>query len=169
MNEELEAPEDNKKGWGKTVKVSLGVLGGLSLLMGYISAAGMQESEREAQARNTIDDFFAQFNARDIEGTRRTLHYPHIRIAESEVRIWNEPADFNVDFETLSAEGWTHSTLDACIMKQNSDEKAHFEIQFSMHKGSKGRYATYISLWVLTRKDDHWGIQIRSSFAPRPA
>jgi hypothetical protein len=45
--EQHELEETKRKpAWGKTVKVSLGVLGGLSLLMGYISAAGMQESER---------------------------------------------------------------------------------------------------------------------------
>ena len=51
---------------GKATKVSLGVLGGLSLLMGYISAAGMEESEREEEARKPVDDFFTALNARDI-------------------------------------------------------------------------------------------------------
>jgi hypothetical protein len=53
----------------------------LSLVMGYISAAGMRESEREAEARKPIDDFFTALNARDIERGRRTLHFPHIQIA----------------------------------------------------------------------------------------
>jgi len=54
--EEGEAKEGEKKKnkWGKTAKVSLGVLGGLSLLMGYISAAGMEESEREEEARKLL-------------------------------------------------------------------------------------------------------------------
>lgn len=165
MIQEAETAEDDKKNkWGKAAKVSLGVLGGLSLLMGYISAAGMKESEREAEARKPIDDFFAAFNARDVEKGRRTLHYPHIQIAGNDVSILEGPDSFNIDFQTLAGEGWTHVTLDSCSMRQNCDEKVHFEVQLSMHKGSDSRYATYQALWIVTRKNGGWGIQCRSIF-----
>jgi len=157
--------EDKKKSnWGKAAKVSLGVLGGLSLLMGYISAAGMKESEREAEARKPIDDFFAALNARDLEGGRKTLHYPHIQIAGNELSILNDPESFQIDFQSLAGEGWTHSTLDSCTMRQSCDEKVHFEVQLSMHKATTPRYATYQALWVVTKKDGVWGIQCRSIF-----
>ena len=124
MAEEVEESEEETKKsgtrWGKTAKVSLGVLGGLSLLMGYISAAGMKESEREAEARKPIDDFFAAFNARDVEAGRGTLHYPHIQIAGNDVTILEDPESFQIDFQSLASEGWTHVTLDSCTMRQNS-------------------------------------------------
>lgn len=149
---------------GKAAKVSLGVLGGLSLLMGYISAAGMEESEREEQARKPIDDFFTALNARDIEGCRKTLHYPHIQIAGNELSILNDPESFQIDFQLLANEGWTYSTLDSCSMRQSCDEKVHFEIQLSMHKPNDSRYATYQALWIVTKVDGTWGIQGRSIF-----
>jgi|GEM_PF-797957 hypothetical protein len=168
MVEEVEESEEEKRKnnprWGKAAKVSLGVLGGLSLLMGYISAAGMKESEREAEARKPIDDFFAAFNARDLERGRRTLHYPHIQIAGNDVTILEDPESFQIDFQSLASDGWTHVTLDSCAMRQNCDEKVHFEVQLSMHKGSESRYATYQALWIVTRKDGAWGIQCRSIF-----
>lgn len=168
MVEEVEGPEEaSKKGgakWGKAAKVSLGVLGGLSLLMGYISAAGMKESEREAESRKPIDDFFTAFNARDVNAARKTLHYPHIQIAGNEVMILEGPDSFQIDFQSLAGDGWTHVTLDSCSMRQNYDEKVHFEVQLSMHKGSDARYATYQALWVVTKKDGTWGIQCRSIF-----
>jgi hypothetical protein len=165
MVEEVQE-EEEKKGakWGKAAKVSLGVLGGLSLLMGYISAAGMKESEREADARKPIDNFFAALNARDIESGRKTLHYPHIQIAGNEVSIVNEPESFQIDFPSLANEGWSYSTLDFCTMRQSCDEKVHFEIQLSMHRANDSRYATYQALWVVTKKDGAWGIQCRSIF-----
>jgi hypothetical protein len=132
--------------------------------MGYISAAGMRESEREAEARKPIDDFFAALNARDLERGRKTLHYPHIQIAGNEVSILNEPESFQIDFQSLAAEGWTYSTLDFCIMRQNCDEKVHFEVQLSMHRANDSRYATYQALWIVTKKDGGWGIQCRSIF-----
>ncbi|MBP1622212.1 MAG: hypothetical protein H6Q07_232 [Acidobacteria bacterium] len=161
------AEEETKKGsskLGKAAKVSLGVLGGLSLLMGYISAAGMKESEREAEARRPIDDFFAGFNARDIESCRRTLHYPHVQIAGNDVMILENTESFQIDFQALAGEGWTHVTLDSCSMRQSCDDKVHFEVQLSMHKGSESRYATYQALWIVTRKEEIWGIQCRSTF-----
>jgi hypothetical protein len=165
MVEETEEDQKNSNNkWGKAAKVSLGVLGGLSLLMGYISAAGMKESEREAEARKPIDDFFAAFNARDEEKGRKTLHYPHLQIAGNDVTILENPDSFKIDFQSLASEGWTHVTLDSCLMRQNCDEKVHFEVQLSMHKGGDARYATYQALWIVTRKNGYWGIQCRSIF-----
>lgn len=149
---------------GKAAKVSLGVLGGLSLLMGYISAAGMEESEREEEARKPVDDFFAALNARDLEGCRKTLHFPHIQIAGNELSVLNDPESFQIDFQLLGNEGWTYSTLDSCSMRQSCDEKVHFEVQLSMHRPNDSRYATYQALWIVTKVDGFWGIQCRSIF-----
>ena len=168
MLEEAEKEKENKKTkWGKAAKVSLGVLGGLSVLMGYISAAGMKESEIEEAARKPIDDFFAALNAKDIEAARNSLHYPHIQIAGNEVSVLNEPELFQIDFQALAADGWSYSTLDSCAMKQNCNEKAHFEIQMSMHLANNARYATFQTLWIVTRKAGRWGIQCRSIFPSR--
>jgi len=159
------ANEEHRKKpkWGKTVKVSLGILGGLGLLMGYVSAAGMQQSELEAAARKAIDDFFAALNSRNLDAARNTLHYPHVHIAGHEVKVWHHPLDFQMDFDALTAsEGWHHSTLDSCVMRQSSGDKFHFEIRYSRHKGDSGRYATYQSLWIVTQKEGRWGIQCRS-------
>ena len=161
---ETEDADKKKNRWGKTAKVSLGVLGGLSLLMGYISAAGMEESDREAEARKPIDDFFAALNARDIEGCRRTFHYPNIQIAGNDVVILESPESFQIDFQLLGNEGWTYSTLDSCSMRQSCNEKVHFEVQLSMHKPNDSRYATYQALWIITKIEGVWGIQCRSIF-----
>ncbi len=169
LNSETEETSEGKEAsrrkpkWGRSMKVSLGVLGGLGLLMGYVSAAGMQQSEHEAGARKAVDDFFAALNARDLDAARNALHYPHIHIAGPEVMVWVEPADFQIDFDALTAaEGWHHSTLDLCLMRQGNPDKIHFEIQYSRHNAESGRYATYQSLWIVTRKEGRWGIQCRS-------
>ena len=160
--EEVEQPKKRKL--GRTTKVSLGVLGGLSLLMGYISAAGMRESEVEAEARKPIDDFFSALNARDVDRSRRTLHYPHIQIAGCDVSILESPADFEINYQALADDGWTYSTLDSCTMRHFCDEKVHFELQLSMHNANDSRYATYQALWIVSRRNGVWGIQCRSVF-----
>jgi len=159
---EGEQPKNNK--WRKAAKVSLGVLGGLSLLMGYISAAGMKESELEEEARKPVDDFFAALNARDLTRSRKSLHYPHIQIAGCDVDILATPDDFQIDFQSLANEGWTYSTLDSCTMRHFCADKVHFELQFSMHMANDARYATYQALWIVTKQGDVWGIHCRSIF-----
>jgi hypothetical protein len=161
-----EAAEEKKSTkWRTAAKVSLGVLGGLSVLMGYISAAGMKEAEIEAEARKPIDDFFAALNARDIEAGRKTLHYPHVQIAGNQISILDNPESFQIDFQSLANEGWIYSTLDSCTMRQSSDEKVHFDIQLSMHRANDSRYATFQALWIVTRIEGAWGIQCRSIFS----
>lgn len=164
MVDPSEEETQKKTGWGKAAKVSLGVLGGLSLLMGYISAAGMKESEIEEEARKPVDDFFSALNARDLERGRRTLHYPHVQIAGSDVSILHDPESFQIDFQSLAGEGWTYSTLDSCTMRQFCEDKVHFELQFSMHQANDSRYATYQALWIVTCQDGAWGVQCRSIF-----
>lgn len=147
--------------WSKTAKVSLGILGGLSLMMGYISAAGMRRSERESEARKAIDDYFAALNARDLESCRNTLHYPYIQMAASEVTVINESESFQVDFSLLASEGWKFTALDSCIMRQSYDDKVHFEVQFSVHN-MDAPYETYQALWIVTKRDGVWATQFRS-------
>ena len=124
----------------------------------------LKESEIESESRKPIDDFFTALNARDIERGRRTLHYPHIQIAGCDVSILESPADFEINFQALADSGWTYSTLDSCTMRHFCDEKVHFELQLSMHKANDSRYATYQALWIVTRRNDVWGIQCRSIF-----
>ncbi len=150
--------------WRKTVKVSLGVLGGLSLLAGYISATGMSQSEGESSARKTINDYFASLNARDEEAVRNTLNYPHVQIYGTEMRIFNAPEDFDLGLEEIiEAEGWHHDSLDSCVNRQNHEDKVYFEIRFGRCLSDGTRYVTYQSFWIVTCKDGHWGIQCQSN------
>jgi hypothetical protein len=165
MEQEPKPVEPVKKGkWGKTVKVSLGVLGGLSLLMGYISATGMPQPEGEGAARKILDDFIAALNAGDREAAGNALHYPHIQIEGKQTLIWNSAEDFRLELDSVAAaEGWHHSTLDSCIVRQNGADKMHFEVHFSLFSAEGVRCAAYQSFWIVTKIGGRWGIQCRSS------
>jgi hypothetical protein len=130
--------------------------------------SGQQRSAREIEARAPIDAFFKAFNARDNEALKRTLNYPHVRINEAGgVNVWKDASDVTTDFAGLTrAEGWARSTLDSVTMRQNDDVKVHFDVVFSRNKADGTKYATYLSLWIVTKKDGAWGVQARSSFAP---
>lgn len=121
----------------------------------------------EEQARAAVEAFFAAFNARDDEGMRRAMNFPHVRLASGRVRVVERAEDFAAPFERLAeAEGWDHSTLDECDVVHESGEKVHFDVTFSRYHEDGTKYATHRSLWVMTNVDGHWGVQGRSSFAP---
>jgi len=144
----------------------------LLVLPGLLACIGCQLPNLTPQppydeARAPIDQFFAAFNEQDIEGIRETLHYPHVRIASMTVAIAQKPEDYSIPFDRLiEAEGWDHSTLDSCELRQSSGSKAHFELIFSRYDATGEPYTTHKSLWIVVKKGGIWGIQARSSFAP---
>jgi hypothetical protein len=122
-----------------------------------------------ADARVVMDEFMTTFNARDPEAWAATFNYPHVRIASNSVRI-SQTADevaANMDFTKFAENtGWHHSDWDSIEMIQAGSNKVHFAVTFSRFTADGTRLQSYESLYVVTLKEGHWGIQSRSSFAP---
>jgi hypothetical protein len=143
-------------------------LSGFLLAAQLVAPGGRERAEREIAARAPIEAFFTAFNARDNEALKKTLHYPHVRINEAGgVNVWKDASEAGTNFEGLTrSEGWARSSLDSVAMRQNDAIKVHFDVVFSRYKADGTKYATYQSLWIVTKQDGEWGVQARSSFAP---
>jgi hypothetical protein len=63
-------------------------------------------------------------------------------------------------------EEWDHSSLDVVEVVHASDVKVHFKIEFSRYKANGTKYAAHKSLWIVTKRNERWGILARSSYAP---
>lgn len=119
------------------------------------------------EARLAVESFFESFNARDNDGVRAALNFPHVRIASGRVTVAANASEFEVPFDALvRAEGWRRSTLDRAEVVHQGPDKVHFDVGFSRYREDGSRYARYTSLWVVTRQRGHWGVQARSSYAP---
>lgn len=139
----------------------------LLILAGALFAGAPASAGPVDDARGAIEEFFTAFNDRYNPGISDSLHFPHVRINEQgEVRIWETRAEAVVDFNRLTAEGWHQSSLDEAKAVQSGPNKVHFEVTFSRFTEDGTLYATYRSMWVVTRRDVDWGITARSSFAP---
>jgi len=161
--------EDTKKNTRKdTKKNRFHVIVPMAIALAMSTALRAQGPAREAEARAPIEAFFKAFNARDNEALKKTLHYPHVRINEAGgVNVWRDASEAGTNFEGLTrSEGWARSSLDSVTLRQNDPVKAHFEVVFSRYKADGTKYATYQSLWVVTKNGSGWGVQARSSFAP---
>lgn len=109
------------------------------------------------------------FNTANPESTRKCLNYPHARVGAAGVLVVNEtpsnqmPGDF---FETFRKRtGWNHSCWDLREVIQSSETKVHLKVTFSRYRADGNQIGTYLSIWVMTEQDGHWGIKMRSSFA----
>lgn len=120
-----------------------------------------------ASAVAVLDEFIAAFNARDALRWARTLHYPHVRLADDLVTVWQTPEQYAAsnDIGKVCASDWDHSRWDWKRLIQAGDDKLHFLVSFTRYDAADTPLARYESLYVLTRRAGRWGIQARSSYA----
>ena len=119
-------------------------------------------------AMHAMDEFLLAFNQQDATGWAASLNYPHVRFASGTVTVWNSAKDFSDTdaFEKLSKSGWNHShwlTRDVVLA---SPKKVHIATVFQRFNNRNEIIGTYESLYIVTKKDGHWGTQARSSLAP---
>ena len=119
-------------------------------------------------AMQVLDSFMTSFNARNIEEWSETLNYPHVRFAGSEVTLWNTKEEYSsIDiFERLSSTGWHHSAWLSRKVILVSKNKVHISTIFQRYDENNNPLKQYQSLYIVTNKDGHWGVQARSSLAP---
>ena len=119
-------------------------------------------------AMQVLDSFMTSFNARNMEEWSETLNYPHVRFAGSEVTLWNTKEEYSsIDiFERLSSTGWHHSAWLSRKVILASENKVHISTIFQRYDQNNNPLKQYQSLYIVTNKDGHWGVQARSSLAP---
>jgi len=132
-----------------------------------MSSPLVQDRRSEVEARRVIEAYFPLFNSGDPARLLAVIHFPHIRVASGTTRIIASEAEWTGDPTPLDpAERWHHSALDAVEFVQSSADKVHARVVFSRYRADGTRYVTYEALWVVTKLQGKWGIQVRSSFAP---
>lgn len=123
------------------------------------------QERRLKEACGLLDEFMSAFNEGDLERWARTFHFPSVRLAAGEIVVWNTKEDFfrGNDLGLLEKSGWHHSAWDWRRLVQSSEQKMHVLVQFTRHRRDGGS-SSFESLYVLTRRDNRWGVQARSSF-----
>ena len=126
--------------------------------------------EAEKQALRACDALYETINAHDPEGHVRSLNFPHVRLASGHVTVWKNVDELRATYLPAVAQplepGWHHSTMDRKDVIHSSPDKVHVAVQYTRWTEDNRPIATYQALWVVTCIDDHWGVQVRSSFAP---
>ncbi len=152
------------------VVLAAGTLGSLSGQLLAFEPNVADEAAIDNAALAACDAFMEAFNASDMAAWRRTLNYPHVRLAEGSVVVSNTPDEYEREWdfaEFARRTGWHHSSYDRKQVVQRGPDKAHVVVRFTRYRADGSKIASYDALYVVTRVDGHWGVQIRSTFAPR--
>ena len=131
-----------------------------------VMADDLSHSSQEALI--IMDQFLEAFNERDIEAWSKTLNYPHVRFASGQVKVWENRQAFvsETNLQPLIESGWNHSRWLRREVVLSSPLKVHISTSFERYDKDNQAISAYESLYIITKKDNQWGIQARSSLAP---
>ncbi len=123
----------------------------------------------EEKAVNAAISFMNSFNNQDSEGCSNACNFPHARIGKGGKLLITEKSPIQVDnfFTWFTRDyGWNHSCWDYRQVIQSDLNKVHLQIQFSRYRTDGSKIGIFPSIWIITNQEGHWGIKMRSSFAP---
>jgi len=127
-------------------------------------------NEFEENAVKVAIGFMNAFNERDASKCNELLNYPHARLGtgSDKIRISENPPHIQSGFfqRFVNDYKWNHSCWDYRKAIQSNSEKVHLAIQFSRYTSNGTKIGDFPSFWVITNQNGHWGIKMRSSFAP---
>ena len=122
-----------------------------------------------AEATETIDEFFLAFNSGDNSALREVTHIPQIMLNQNifmHAENTNSPLA-DVDFNRLrEQENWLRSDrIDVQVMYA-TPKRVFFELAFERYDENNEKYRTVPALWVLSKRDNRWGVDFRSLMKP---
>ncbi|MBS0361992.1 MAG: hypothetical protein JSR98_11470 [Proteobacteria bacterium] len=130
----------------------------------------MREDDATADAieaaQGVLDAFMTAFNARDIPAWEATFNFPSVRLASQGLVILNAGDAKPERFKTGALAEWDHSAWDRREVIHAGPDKVHIDTRFTRYRKDGSVIGGFDSVYVVTREDGHWGIKIRSSYAP---
>ena len=129
-------------------------------------SADHANAEAIRAAQKVLDDFMTAFNARDIPAFEKTFNFPSVRLASNTLVILNA-GDMKADrFTTGALADWDHSAWERRDVIHSGPDKVHIDTRFTRYRKDGSVIGGFDSMYVVTSQDGHWGVKIRSSYAP---
>jgi hypothetical protein len=122
--------------------------------------------QQVAAAQGVLDAFLTAFNARDTQAFEKTFNFPSVRLASNQLVILN-PGDMKPErYTTGSLAEWDHSAWERREPIHAGPDKVHIDTRFVRYRKDGSVLGAFDSIYVITLQDGHWGVKIRSSYAP---
>ena len=123
------------------------------------------DADAHAAALAVMDAHVAALNARDEAALAATLHFPHYRLSQGRLQVWETPDDYFAHFLARAGEDWHHTVWDDLSLIAAVPDKVHLDVRFTRYREDGTALGHFRSLWVIARLDGKWAAQLRSSFA----
>ena len=125
----------------------------------------MSEERAAQEALATVERYLAALNDRDTAEIRDAFNFPHIRIgADGTLARFERPEDYDFShfFRRTGPDGWHHTMWDRTEVVFATPSKAHVAVDFTRYREDGSVIGRYFSLYVVTFRNGHWGIQFGS-------
>jgi hypothetical protein len=117
-------------------------------------------------AQRVLDEFMRAFNARDVEAFEATFNFPSVRLASGKLTLIEKGDHTPSMFTSGALVDWNHSAWERRNVIHAGPDKVHIDTRFSRFRKDGSVIGGFDSIYVVTCEDGHWGVKIRSSFAP---
>lgn len=126
----------------------------------------MSADQSSVAAMKLLDDFMTAFNARDVEAFDATFNFPSVRLASGRLITLNAGDHKPEMFGKGALTEWDHSAWEHREIIHAGEDKVHIDTRFTRYRKDGSVIGGFNSVYVVTKEGDHWGVKIRSSFAP---
>ena len=113
-----------------------------------------------------MDAHIAALNSREQSAIAATLHFPHIRLSGSALKIWETEDSYFADFLARAGGDWHHSAFANIRLLHASASKVHLDAETRRFTVGDRLITSFRFLWVITDEGGRWAAKMRSSFAP---
>jgi hypothetical protein len=125
-----------------------------------------ENASQIAAAMKVLDDFMTAFNARDVEAFEATFNFPSVRLASNTLRLIEKGDHKPAMFDTGPLADWDHSAWERRNIIHAGPDKVHIDTRFTRYRVDGSVIGGFDSVYVVTLQEGHWGVKIRSSYAP---
>lgn len=137
---------------------------GLVLVVSIAAAPSLGEDAMgtEAAALRVLDDQLSAYNASDEQALLATLHFPHVRIIGSQVRVFPTPESYLQEL-ALNQYGWDYAKWTERRVVQSAVGKVHVVARFTRYRANGAQVDSYDALYIIVLRGGRWGVAARSS------
>jgi hypothetical protein len=129
-------------------------------------AAMTDHADAIAAAMRCLDDFMAAWNARDVAAFEATLNFPSVRLASGRLSLIEPGHHTPRMFEQGALAEWERSAWERRDVIHAGADKVHIATRYTRYRKDGSMLGGFDSIYVVTCERGHWGVKIRSSFAP---
>ena len=118
---------------------------------------------RRHAALVALDRYLETWNSRNGTVWATSLHFPHVRPGPGAFEMTRTPEEYakGVDFEATLKTGWHHSEWVTREVLQIGADKVHASGTWRRYTADDKPLAGSDITYIITRQNDHWGVQAR--------